>query len=126
MKYGGNRFLVDYYPKLKAEHPYRLLTNQNKFGTIGSAVLAIMAKTRRETGECIFGMFSAYLPDEAETGANKRFSVYVTILRRKVNPEHFKVFGVEAKSCIFVAPLKLRDEKDQITLDYEKIFQENY
>lgn len=133
-EYDNKYLTLDFYPKidLTPKHVsidslqdlrYRLLTKQNSFGFIGATILRIIQDIQNRTNIQNWGFLAASLPQETSNYNNKRFGVYVAILRRTITRNHF-VFGSRNKSAIFVVPIKSLNNKELIVKRYEQIFSE--
>lgn len=123
-EYKTGLLTVEFYRKVKSDKRYKLLSNDFKFGRVGVTILDIMREVQTKTGHNTYGLVAATLLEEASDDSNKRFNVYVEILRRKVDSGKYKVFGTRENSFIFVVPISRIEEKENIFLDYGKIFEE--
>lgn len=123
-EYANNILTIEFYPKIQVDDKYKLLTNQFKFGYIAATVLNLMAEIQKNIGVSCFGILSASLINEKDNIYNKRYSIYIEILRRKVNEMIYSVMGVEENSYIFILPNDRVFEIENIILQYEKIFKE--
>lgn len=123
-EYENGLMTIDFYPKIHAAEKYRILTNQNKFGEIGSTVLQIMGHIQAFTNAHTFGILSAALLTENEHEETKRFGVYIKILQRTMDAARFSVTGVKENSFIIITPIELQNQLNEIYLQYEHIFEE--
>lgn len=133
-EYNNKYLTLDFYPKINltpkkmSAHSlqdlrYRLLTRQNSFGFIGATILRIIQYIQKITQITTWGFLAASLPKEMTNYNNKRFNVYVSILRRTIIRNQF-VFGNRNNSAIFVIPRKHLNNKELIIKKYEQIFSE--
>jgi hypothetical protein len=102
---------------------YRMLTRQNSFGFIGATILEIITDIQRRTGIYTWGFLAASLPHETSNYSNKRFNVYLEILRRSFFRKQ-RIFVIKDFSAIFVIPHTKIRNVDLIFNDYEQIFSE--
>ena len=123
-QYDNQLLTIEFYAKIHAKDKYKILTNQFKFGHIGSTILRIMNEIQVKIGISCFGILSASLLNELDNLSNKRYRVYVNILQRKIDPDKFLVTGVPENSYIFIMPFNLASNSEQIYLQYETIFKE--
>lgn len=122
--YGDNILTIEFYPKIASPDKYKALTNQYKFGQVGSTILEIMLYIQVSLGISCFGILAASLLGEIDNELNKRFVVYTEILRRKVDETLYSVLGVQENSYIFVIPNVRLIDSNNLILRYEQIFKE--
>ncbi len=133
-EYDNKYLTLDFYPKIRLtpkqasgnsvqDLRYRMLTKQNSFGFIGATILEIISEVQVVTNIYTWGFLAASLIKENSNYSNKRFNVYVAILRRTINKSNF-IFGSKNNSAIFVIPSKQLNNKELITKRYEQIFSE--
>ncbi|WP_375416745.1 hypothetical protein [uncultured Hymenobacter sp.] len=127
--YPGHLYTVDFYAKVHDVNRYRLQTNQQAAGKLGSTVLAIMAGILRQDPAACFGFIAAALLTETSDANTKRFRLYTRMLEQKINPRRHGVVTRPLTSSIFVFPLQLMQQSaaaDNIITRYESIFRETF
>ena len=92
-------------------------------GFIGATILEIISEMQVITKIYTWGFLAANLVIETNNYSNKRFNVYVEILRRTFNITHL-IFGSKNNSAIFAIPIKQLINKELTAKRYEKIFSE--
>lgn len=123
-EYEEGLLTVEFYRKIKSDNRYKLLSNEFKFGRVGATILDIMKDVQTKTGYNTFGIIASTLLEEENDDSNKRYKIYIEILRRKVDKGKYRVFGTSENSFIFVMPIQRIAEKEEIFLRYGKIFEE--
>jgi len=128
--YANELLRVDFYPKIKSDKKFMMLTEQFKFGVIGGTVFEIMKNAIYRTGCNTFGLLWAETLEESTQkklkSGTKRFNVYKGILSLKMDPDKFEVRIDEENSLIFIIPNTRINQKNDIILNYGKIFKENF
>lgn len=123
-EYPNGLLTIDFYRKVSTPKKYRVLSNEFKFGHLGATILDIMRDIQERTKVNTFGILASNLLSEDKNENNKRFRVYVEVLRRKVDSDKYQVLGSDTFSTIFVIPLERKEEVKEIVISYGNIFKE--
>lgn len=123
-EYANGLLTIDFYRKVSTSNKFRILSNEFKFGHLGATILDIMRDIQERSKVNTFGILASNLLSEDKNENNKRFRVYVEVLRRKIDADKYQVLGSDTFSTIFVIPLGRKKEEKEIVISYGNIFKE--
>lgn len=123
--YPDSMHTIEYYPKVRSNSKYRMLTNQFKFGPIGVTILNIIGEHIETNEQASFGAIASSLLTETTNFNNRRLQLYKEILDRKIRKRKYNIFVQEENSHIFVIPSAIDTvEQDKLKEAYGKILAE--
>jgi hypothetical protein len=96
----------------------------HKQGQIGGTLFKIIYDVITKTGYNTFSVLGAERLNESPSiGGTKRFKVYKAAFSRKIDKTDYQILEDANNSIIFVIPKARINQKNQIILDYGKIYE---
>ncbi len=122
-KYIHNLLILKFYPKKYADSKskYQLRTNCHDVFRILATCLAVMVEMYEQDNSISFGFMGANFEGE-DMFKNKRFRVYLKMIKRLFSDEKFEYYEYPDDSCFMMLNRK-HEKLDAIQNDIEILFQ---